>query len=202
MDAVIDHLPVIGAIEERPTLSQQASRAMLQADVEQDLQRELPALQALDLHELRVRWRKLTRSTAPEHLTRALLLRLVAYKMQAKVYGDLDPETARYLARVARERVRRIKAGEKRKPKAPPPVPPVPSPAGIKPGTLIGREYQGVMHRVVVAQGGYEWKGQTYKSLSEIARQITGTRWNGPKFFGLRPSKTAARAVADGGGEA
>jgi hypothetical protein len=106
---------------------------------------------------------------------------------KAKVYGDLDSDTARYLARVARERLRRIKAGEKGKPKAPPPVPPVPSPAGVKPGALIGREYQGVMHRVVVVQGGYEWRGQTYKSLSEIARLITGTRWNGPKFFGLRP---------------
>jgi hypothetical protein len=198
MDAVVNPLPATGDVEVQPTLAHQLSRG-LKSDAEHDLQRELTALPALDLHELRVRWRKLTRSTAPEHLTRALVLRLVAYKMQAKVYGDLDPGTARYLARVARERVRRIKAGEKRKPKASPPVPPVPAPAGIKPGSLIGREYQGAMHRVVVVQGGYEWKGQTYKSLSEIARRITGTRWNGPKFFGLRSGKTAASAVVDGG---
>jgi Protein of unknown function (DUF2924) len=109
----------------------------------------------------------------------------------------LDPETARYLTRVANARARRLKTGETRKPKDPPPVPPVPSPSGLKPGTLIGREYHGVLHRVVVVERGYQWQGATYTSLSDIARRITGTRWNGPRFFGLRPAKAATRSAAD-----
>jgi hypothetical protein len=169
----------------------------LGAGSDRDLDRELAALQQHDLHALRVRWRKLSRSSPPEHLPRALLLRLVAYKMQARVYGDLDPETARYLTRVAKARARRLKTGETRKPKAPPPVPPVPSPSGLKPGTLIGREYHGVIHRVVVVERGYRWQDATYTSLSDIARRITGTRWNGPRFFGLRSAKEAPPSAAD-----
>jgi hypothetical protein len=160
-----------------------------------DLSRELAALKALDLHDLRARWRRLTRTAAPEYLSRALLLRLVAYKLQARIHGDLDPETARYLARVVKERTRRLKAGEKRKPKQPPPVPPVSADTRLKSGTLIGREFNGTMHRVTVVEGGYAWNGATHKSLSEIARKITGTRWNGPRFFGLR-SRSATGAEA------
>jgi hypothetical protein len=162
-----------------------------------DLSSDLAGLKALDLHDLRARWRRLMRTAAPEHLSRSLLLRLVAYKLQARIHGDLDPETARYLTRVAKERARRLKAGEKRKPKQPPPVPPVPADTSLKSGTLIGREFNGTMHRVMVVEGGYAWNGTTHKSLSEIARKITGTRWNGPRFFGLR-SRSAASAEGRG----
>ena len=158
-----------------------------------DLAAEIEALSRLDRHGLRVRWRKLMRSSPPEYLGRALLLRLLAYKLQARAYGELDRETARYLERIERERVRRRRAGEGR-PKAPPPIPPVPANRSLKLGTLLAREHDGVLHRVTVVESGFAWNGAVYTSLSEIARVITGTRWNGPRFFGLRdrPIRTSS----------
>jgi hypothetical protein len=150
-------------------------------------------LGALDLYELRVCWRKLTR-TPPPDLPRHLMLRLLAYKLQARLYGDLDAETVRYLRRINRERLRRRDSeASQRKPKAPPPIPPVPSHRGLKPGTVFAREFGGAMHRVTVVAGGFSWKGERYASLSEIARLITGTRWNGPRFFGLREREIKAQ---------
>ncbi len=153
------------------------------------LAREVEALSGLDHHELRVRWRKLTR-TAPPELPRWLLARLIAYRLQARVHGDLDPETARYLRRIDKERRRRLEASaaDRRKAKAPPPIPPVPAHRGLKPGVVLAREFAGQMHRVTVIADGYAWNGATYPNLSAIARAITGTRWNGPRFFGLRES--------------
>jgi Protein of unknown function (DUF2924) len=157
-----------------------------------DLAAEIATLAALDLQQLRVRWRKLLRSAPPEHLSRSLLVRILAYKIQAHVLGELDRETARYLDRVARDQARRRKAGERRQPKAPPPVPPVPVRRRLKDGTLLAREFGGQMHSVTVVPDGFAWNGSTYTSLSEIARLITGTRWNGPRFFGLRDTRTGS----------
>lgn len=164
-----------------------------------DLEREIEELAHLDLAELRVRWRKLMRSAAPKNLPRSLLVRVLAYKLQARVFGGLDPETIRYLTRVERERVRRRDAGEKRRPKDPPPVPPVPDPRPHKAGTLFVREHAGVLHAVTVTPDGFAWRGTTYKSLSEIAREITGTRWSGPRFFGLRERPDAKNDSAGEG---
>jgi hypothetical protein len=94
--------------------------------------------------------------------------------MQADALGDLDRATVRFLERLA--------TGGRRS-SAPVPIPQTRS---IKPGTLLRREWQGVMHSVTVTEGGFAWNGATYRSLSEVARAITGTRWNGPRFFGLR----------------
>ncbi len=143
-----------------------------------DLQAELASLDSLDLHELRVRWRKLYRSPPPAHLSRPLLLRMGAYKIQAQALGDLDRDTIRFLDRIARQR----KAGKP----ATGNVPPVPEKKTLKPGTLLVREHGGTLHQVVVIEAGFAWNGSTYKSLSEVARAITGTTWNGPRFFGLR----------------
>jgi hypothetical protein len=177
-----------------PLLAKSAPGLLLIEEAPIDLPSELEALEAMDLYQLRVRWRKLTRKAPPEHFPRWLLLCVIAYRLQARVHGDLDPDTASYLKNVSSARLRRLKAGQKGKPKAPPPVPPVPRDPRLKPGTLIGRDYNGSMHRVVVVEGGYAWNGDTYKSLSEIARRITGTRWNGPRFFGLRDKTILARA--------
>ena len=153
---------------------------------------QLRNLQDLDLDQLRVTWRKLMRSAPPE-LPRYLLVRLIAYKMQARVYGDLAPETVRFLRRIEKERVRRRAEGACR-PKAPPPIPPVPAYQGVKPGTVFAREFGGTVHIVTAVQEGFAWKGKTYSNLSEIARLITGTRWNGPRFFGMRESEPKTRA--------
>jgi hypothetical protein len=139
-------------------------------------------LSTLDLQDLRVRWRKLLR-TQPPQLSRPLLLRLLAYRLQARAYGDLDRETVRYLSRTARESARRKAQHGRQNAKAPPPVP---TNTRLKPGTLLAREFNGSIHCVTVTQEGFAWQGSTYSNLSEIARLITGTRWNGPRFFGLR----------------
>ncbi len=153
---------------------------------------EVEALGSFDIHELRRRWRKLFRAPPLPHLPKWLLYRVIAYRVQANAFGDLDKETARFLASVAKERKRRIDAGEPKP--AVPHVPPVPQDRSVKHGTILAREHDGVLHRVVVMQDGFAWEGKTYRSLSEVARAITGTNWNGPRFFGLRDPKAPVAA--------
>ena len=136
---------------------------------------ELARLRELDVGALRARWHTLFRQKPPTHLPRHLLYRILAYRLQADQLGDLDPESKRLLDRAespeqvgqrAVDRSRRV--------------------AEIKPGTHLGREWNGRMERVAVLADGFAWNGKTYPSLSKAALAITGTRWNGPKFFGLR----------------
>src|SRR5215208_6541038 len=145
---------------------------------------EIARLGALDLDALRPRWRKLFRASAPPHLTRSLLLRIIAYRIQANAYGDLDRATLRFLDKIARARQGRRASGENGR--GVPPIPPVDQRRSLKPGTELVREHAGALHRVVVVTDGFSWKGATYRSLSEVARAITGINWNGPRFFGLR----------------
>ena len=105
------------------------------------LSSEIAALGALDLHSLRVRWRKLFRSEAPPHLSKALLLRIIACRIQAKAIGDLDRDTLRFLDRLKPQRVTSGKG-----PAQVPAVPAVPAPRGVKPGTIFVREHEGVVH--------------------------------------------------------
>lgn len=140
------------------------------------VRKEVTRLGELDIHGLRVRWRQLFRKKAPEHLSRNLLFRIVAYWVQANAFGDLDRETARLLDRIGKQ----LKAGVKK------PVPPLSKTGTLKPGCQLIREYEGQLHRVVVLAKGFEWNRKSYGSLSEVARAITGTQWNGPRFFGLR----------------
>jgi hypothetical protein len=160
-----------------------------------DVSAQIAALGDLDLHGLRLRWRKLFRKPAPPHLPRYLLLRIIAYRIQANAFGDLDRETVRFLDRIARERETRRAKGELRRNKAPPPIPPVPEKRSLKLGTILVREHEGVLHRVIVVDGGFAWNETTYRSLSEVARAITGTNWNGPRFFGLRDKSKLARVT-------
>jgi hypothetical protein len=136
---------------------------------------EIAHLRGLDLDGLRARWRSLTGRTAPPHLSKTLLLRVLAYRVQAAALGDLDKTTARLLDRIADE----ARSGK-------PVEVPVPDRVGLRPGTLLVREWEGAPQRVMVLVEGFAWNGNTYPSLSQVARAITGTRWNGPRFFGLR----------------
>ncbi len=146
---------------------------------------EVAALASLNLEELRGCWRKVFRAPAPAHLPRYLVLRIIAYRIQANALGDLDRETVRFLDAVAEEWQKRRTAGQGNS-KRPPPIPPVPDKRSLKPGTILAREHEGELHRVMVLDDGFAWNGATYRSLSEVARAITGTNWNGPRFFGLR----------------
>ena len=116
----------------------------------------------------------------PPHLPRHLLFRVLAYRLQADQLGDLDAESQRLLDRSGSPEdagQRAVDLGRRT--------------ASLRPGTVLGREWNGQMHRVAVLADGFAWNGKTYPSLSKVAFAITGTRWNGPKFFGLRdkPSK-------------
>ena len=143
---------------------------------------EIAQLRDLALTGLRARWRTYFGRTAPAHLTRHLLLRLLAYRIQAEAFGDLDPATIRALDRIAGLGTRARS--------------PRPAPQRVRPGTLLVREWGGVLQRVMALEEGFVWNGTTFKSLSQVARAITGTRWNGPRFFGLREPIRQVRAGA------
>ena len=136
------------------------------------LDHEIAHLRGLDLDGLRACWITRFGRQAPAHLPRHLVLRLLAYRVQADALGDLDPATVRVLNRISGPDGRATTA--------------VPAPERVRAGTLLVREWNGVPHRVMALEEGFAWNGTTFKSLSQVARAITGTRWNGPRFFGLR----------------
>ena len=153
------------------------------------LSAELDGLSGLDLDQLRIQWRNRFGRTAPAYLPRGLLLRLLAYRIQAEVFGDLDRACVRLLDRLAR--------GD-RNPKSSGSAPLGRAPTRCKPGTLLAREWNGRMERVVALEQGFAWNGKTYPSLSAVAFAITGTKWNGYRFFGLR--ERSDRQVGQGRG--
>ena|SRR5262249_54086424 len=134
-----------------------------------ELEHEIARLRDLDLPDLRARWRTLFRRKAPDHLPRQLLFRILAYRLQSERLGDLDQETVRMLARIASGN-----GGNG------------PRSVRLQPGSILVREWDGARHRVEVLDKGFAWNGETYRSLSAVALAITGTRWSGPRFFGLR----------------
>jgi len=140
-------------------------------DVSQKLA-ELPHLSRQQLLDL---WHKLYRRPAPVGLRRELLIPFLSYKLQECAFGGLKPATRAELRRLARAAE---KSSTSDKPKT-----------RIKPGTRILREWGGQTHEVTVLESSYEYRNAAYRSLSEIARKITGTRWSGPAFFGLKAHK-------------
>jgi hypothetical protein len=142
---------------------------------------EIARLRELDVAALRARWHTVFGRRAPPHLLRHLLFRILAYRLQADLLGDLDAESLRLLDRSETPE----KAGQRAVARRP---------VDVRPGTVLGREWNGQMQRVTVLENGFAWKGKIYPSLSKIALAITSTRWNGPRFFGLRdkPSKKEA----------
>ena len=136
-------------------------------------------LHDLDLTGLRTRWHNEFGRPAPEHLTRYLLFRILAYKIQAERFGDLDADTLKVLDRAGGSDGRPSVVSKNlalldRRRFAPPP------------GTVLVREWDRKSHRVTVMPDGFAWNGKTFESLSQVALAITGTKWNGPRFFGLR----------------
>ncbi len=138
-----------------------------------DIAPELAWLGDLTIFELRTEWRRLHRMPPPMRLSRELLIRAITYKLQERALGGLSKSILRKLNSLNVGPA----AGHRRKPK--PPI-------SLKPGTRLVREWRGVTHTVLIHVDGFEWNGQRYKSLTLIAREITGARWSGPRFFGLR----------------
>ncbi len=138
----------------------------------------LADLEALSTTELRARWEQAIKRSVPKRASRDLLRRALAYHMQEQTESSLSKPTRRRLAKLAGLN------GENRAPISPPIL-------RLKPGRRLIREWHGVTHSVTVLGDGFDWRGTRYASLSQIARAITGARWSGPLFFGLR--KTGAR---------
>jgi hypothetical protein len=140
------------------------------------IEAEIAHLRGLDLVGLRARWQSVFQRPAPAHLTRHLLFAVIAYRLQVDRFGDLDHATKQVLDRAITKEAgmsaRLASLDQKR--------------TGLTPGTVLVREWDQQSQRVMVMADGFAWNGQTYASLSKVAFAITGTRWNGPRFFGLR----------------
>jgi hypothetical protein len=140
----------------------------------------LSRLPTLDIAELRQQWRGFYKTQAPPNLSRELLVRAVAHRMQELAVGSLRPEPRRQLLRIAQQFKQTGEATIRARPE-------------LKPGTRLMREWQGRTYDVLVLDDGFSWQNTRYRSLSAIARKITGTAWSGPLFFGLKPNQPATR---------
>jgi Protein of unknown function (DUF2924) len=149
---------------------------------------EIAHLRGLDLKGLRSRWQSVFQRLPPDHLPRHLLFAIITYRVQADRLGDLDHETKQVLDRTdAKDKgmtmsTRLISFDQKR--------------TELTPGTVLVREWDRRSQRVMVMADGFAWNGQTYDSLSKVAFAITGTKWNGPRFFGLRDKEDRHAAEA------
>src|SRR6202165_1931672 len=149
---------------------------------------EIVHLRGLDLKGLRARWQSVFQRPAPGHLPGHLLFAIIAYRIQADRFGDLDHETRQLLDRTGAKEsgaamsARLVSLDQKR--------------TELTPGTVLVREWDRQSQRVMVMSDGFAWNGQTYDSLSKVAFAITGTKWNGPRFFGLRDKEDRLRAGA------
>ena len=143
---------------------------------------EIESLKGLGVDRLRETWQRRFRAPVPKIQSADILRRLIAWKIQVEAYGDLDDDTKQQLRHLQRLQAK----GQSLAPPAP----------GPKAGTVLVREWRGVEHRVLVLDQGFEHQEQRYQSLSEVARAITGTRWSGPRFFGLEAPKAATESKA------
>ena len=155
---------------------------------EASIEDEIAHLRDLDLKGQRARWQSVFQRAPPPHLPRHLLFAVLAFRIQAERHGDLDHETRKVLDRtnakesglVTADRLKRL--DRKR--------------TDLTPGTVLVREWNRQSHRVMVLADGFAWNGQIYDSLTKVAFAITGTRWNGPRFFGLRDRHTPPTSEA------
>ena len=147
---------------------------------QQAVDRILGQLPTMDRKSLQGLWRNFFDRTPVPALRRETLIPILAYRIQEKAFGGLKESAARKLRELAEEHV----GGAK------------PVPASLRPkiGTRYIREYQGRMHEVTVLESGFEYDDETYRSLTEIAKVITGTKWSGPAFFGLKRKTRMATA--------
>jgi len=140
------------------------------------IEAEVDRIRSLGIDALRKRWAMVFGAAPPKALTKDLIGRMLAYRIQEEAFGGLNRVTAKLLDRLAR--------GEKHNDLN----------RRLKAGTILMREYQGERHTGTVTPEGRLWRDTTYSSLSMIAHAITGTRWNGPRFFGLRTAGETTQA--------
>jgi hypothetical protein len=145
------------------------------------LSAEIADLSKASIKDLRERWRTLCGKEPSGRIGRPLLVRVIAYRLQEESFGGLKPSAQQILDRVCygRKEIADLRIPKRR----------------ASAGTVLIREWRGVRHRIIVLDNDVVYRGRRYKSLSEVARAITGSRWSGPLFFGL---KRRAREVANG----
>jgi len=139
----------------------------------QELQKRLARVASLSAQSLRIEWRKEFRQEPPPGLKRSMLIRAITYRMQERSLGGLSQAAKSTLRKLAHEAVVEGSARS---------LSPAPS---LTPGTRLVRDWGGQAHAVLVLENGFEYQGQRYRSLTEIARRITTAHWSGPRFFGL-----------------
>ncbi len=139
---------------------------------------EIERLRSMPIVELRALWRAKFKTEPPKAFGPDLLRRSIAFRIQEQAYGGLDKATARLLHQLMDQHAKT--PGK------------LVLPRRIKPGAILVRQWKGQSHRVTVLEDGFAYEGQPYDSLSQIARRITGSRWNGPRFFGLRTEEKEA----------
>ncbi len=150
----------------------------------------IAGLAELDANGLCLKWRNHLGGTPPAHLPRWLLMRILAFRIQAAVLGDLDKEALRILHQPKGETL----ASKDARPFAAR-TPTTREGAKLKAGALLAREWKDRLERVMVLDKGFAWNGETYGSLSQVAKAMTGTSWNGHRFFGLRTAKSDRSAM-------
>ncbi len=144
-----------------------------------EVEAEVLGLEELSHAELKARWNELYDVPCPPHMSRKFLLGAVAYRIQENAFGGLKKSTKRRLEKIAAD----VAAGK-----------PIKQPGlKIKPGTRLLREWNGMVHEVIVLESAIQYRGESWPSLSAVAREITGARWSGPRFFGLKEAGNGKR---------
>ncbi len=146
----------------------------------EDLALEVGSLSTLGSKALKDKWLALYDAEPPRQISRALMLRALAYRIQEQSLGGLKPKTRRLLMQFAHDGAngQASAAAQSRI---------------VQPGAVLVREWRGISHQVSVLEKGFCFRGSHYRSLSEVAREITGTQWSGPLFFGLKGSQVELR---------
>jgi len=141
-----------------------------------DIEVEITWLQSLAIEHLREEWRRFHQTRPPKRLSQDMLLRGITYKLQENAFGGLSKPILRQLQTTG---PLETSQAANRLPRR-----------SFKPGTRLVREWHGVTHTVTILTDGVEWRGQRYRSLSIVAREITGAHWSGPRFFGLKSARS------------
>lgn len=159
-------------------MTRRRSKTRIPTDIEQALQQ----LHNLPVDGVRKRWSDWLNEAAPRCQSKEVLRGLLAWRIQEQRYGGMSREAKRRLAQSAPTS------------NIDKPTPMIAPPVSLRPGTMLTKEWRGVMYRVHVLESGYAYEGKTYSSLSAVARRIAGTRWSGPRFFGLEAKGQAPSA--------
>jgi len=150
-------------------------------DMKVDVSKQIAGLRGLPRADLAALWQRLFKKPAPAGIRREFLVPFLAYKIQENAYGGLGTRTRAELRRIAKDvENSQVSSGH-------------PHRVQMRTGMRILREWRGEIHEVLVTDVGYEYRGISYRSLSELARKITGTRWSGPAFFKLDTTNSGTR---------